>query len=282
MKYAYTLPTAKKWERPTIDSIIEDMSDEELNRVLRKALNKSMPLFRYTHRGYTPNEKPADSYYLGVFYKTNSRLKGDDLLKKMLPGNVNMDFANIGVKDRIIIYRQIGVVPAYAINPVNTYNGRYENQPRFFHIDNAIYQRMQREQYSLEPKATLDDSLELWVKGFILGLIKKEDNMYYYKDEENGDVLDDYWMPLSEYRDEAFDKFKQNKVNIRKEFNSFIDNYQKNKGDDAIKQLAEDAKTSYFDKYSQINMTMDEIKRKGNEPIRKLITDEMTFVKKEL
>ena len=282
MKYAHALPTSKNWKKTTIDSIIDKMNDDELDRTLRKALNKSMPLFRYTHRGYTPDEKPADSYYIGVYDKANTRLSNGNLLRNMLPGNVNMDFANIGVKDRIIVYRQIGVVPAYAINPVKTYNVRYENQPRFFHIDNAIYQRMQREQYSLEPKATLDDSLELWVKGFIFGLIKNENNMYYYKDEENGDVLDDYWMPLSEYRDEAFDKFKQNKINIRKEFNDFIDNYQKNKGDDAIKQLAEDAKANYFDKYSLIKMTKDEIKRKGNEPIKKLITDELNFVNKEL
>ena len=39
---------------------------------------------------------------------------------------------------------------------------------------------MQREDYNLYPKVASDDSIELWVKGFIFNLIKNENNKYYF------------------------------------------------------------------------------------------------------
>ena len=39
---------------------------------------------------------------------------------------------------------------------------------------------------------------------------------------------------------------------------------------------------NYYEKFSQINMTKEEIKKKGFEPIRLLITKELEYVKKEL
>ena len=49
-----------------------------------------------------------------------------------------------------------------------------------------------------------------------------------------------------------------------------------------MQRKVEDAKADYFTKYSQINLTKDEIKQKGFEAIRKLITEELEYVKKEL
>jgi hypothetical protein len=141
---------------------------------------------------------------------------------------------------------------------------------------------MEREEFSLVPKMAADDVLELWVKGLIFNLIKNEDDMYYYKDEEQGDPIDDYWISLSKYRDEAFEAFKRVKPNIDKAFNAYFDNYQNTRGIDALKVLVDDVKQNYFEKYSQIKMTRDEIKRKGYEPIRSLITNELNYVKKEL
>jgi hypothetical protein len=141
---------------------------------------------------------------------------------------------------------------------------------------------MQREDYNLYPKVASDDSLELWVKGFIFNLIKNEDEMYYFRSEELGDALDDNWVELSKYRDDAFDKFKLNKNIIRKEFNEYFAKYQKTKGVDNMQELIDKAKENYFDVYSQIQLTKEEVKQRGNEAIRKLITQELDFVKKEL
>jgi hypothetical protein len=106
--------------------------------------------------------------------------------------------------------------------------------------------------------------------------------MYYFRSDELGDALDDNWVELSKYRDDAFDKFKMNKNIIRKEFNEYFAKYQKTKGVDNMQELIDKAKENYFDVYSQIQLTKEEVKQRGNEAIRKLITQELDFVKKEL
>lgn len=283
LDYACTLPTARVWEKTTIDDVVNQMNEESFTHTLRMAINKSAPLFRYTYRGYTPQEKPCDNYYIGVPDKKNSRLVANDRLKELLPpGSMNLDFASIGVKDKIIIYRQIGVLPAYCITSLPSYEEKYNNCNANCHFDAAILNKMQREEYSLYPKTTVDDTLELWVKGFIFGLIKNENDKYYYQSEEFGDPLDDNWVELPKYRDEAFDAFKRNKSSIRKEFNQYFEHYQKTKGVDAMQSLIDNAKRGYLKDFSQINLTKDQIKAKGFESIRKLITHELDYVKKEL
>ena len=282
LKYTHQLRSAKELGDRTIDEMLDKLSDTDFEHLIRTAINKSAPLLKFDYKGYTPLEIPAQSYYIGVPDKKNSRLCKDDAFKNMLQGNIDVDFSNIGVRDRVIVYRQVGVYPAYCIAPLSSYKEKYDNCNCFCHIDANIYKKMQREDYDLYPKVAADDSLELWVKGFIFNLIKNEDDMYYFRSDELGDALDDNWVELSKYRDDAFDKFKMNKNIVRKEFNEYFAKYQKTKGADNMQELIDKAKENYFDVYSQIQMTKDEVKQRGNEAIRKLITQELDFVKKEL
>lgn len=282
LNYTTTLPTSREFGNKTIDDVLNRMGENEFEQILQIAINKSNPLLRYDYRGYTPMQRPANSYYIGVPDKQNSRLCKDDKFKNLLQGQIDVDFASIGVKDRVIVYRQVGVMPAYCISSLTSYKEKYDNCNCFCHFDANIYNKMQREDYSLYPKIASDDSLELWVKGFIFNLIKNEGDMYYFKSDELGDPLDDNWVELAKYRDEAFDKFKIQKGIIRKEFNDFFTQYQKTKGADNMKSLVDDAKANYLTDYSQINMTKEEIKQRGFEVIRELITNELDYVKKDL
>jgi hypothetical protein len=47
-----------------------------------------------------------------------------------------------------------------------------------------------------------------------------------------------------------------------------------------MNKILSDARQNYLEKFSQINMTKEEIKKKGFERIRQLITDEITHAKK--
>ena len=49
-----------------------------------------------------------------------------------------------------------------------------------------------------------------------------------------------------------------------------------------IEELLQDVKENYYEKYSQINLDKKQITAKGFETIRQLITEEISFVKKEL
>lgn len=279
LKYTKSLHTTKKYRETTIDDIVNKMSAEDFERMIKLAINKSLPMFRYSYRGHRPKENPRDSYYVGLPDKAHSRLVADDFFKKRIQ-NADCDFASIGVNDKIIIYRQIGVVPAYTINEVEEYRKEYEDCSADCHIDYNMEVRMQREEFSLNPKrATDDDLLDLWVKGFIFGLVKNENGEYMFQSQEHGDALDDNWVSLGKYRDEAFENFRRYKTSIRKEFTEFFENLATSKGVDAMHAILAEVHTAYLDKFSQIHMTKEEIKKHGFEKIRQLITDEINHAK---
>lgn len=280
LKYAKKLHTARNWKDTSIDDILDKMEQDEFDRIVEMAIKKAMPLFRYDYRGYMPKQRPQDSFYVGVPDKSCSRLNKDGYFKSKLTGTMDVDFASIGVNDRIIIYRQVGVVPAYTISSIADYAKEYERCNVNCHYDANLVTRMEREDFSLRPKKASDeDMLDYWVKGFIFGLIKNEGNKYYFKSQEHGDALDDFWVSLGEYRDEAFDSFRTYKNSIRKEFRDYLDSLAVSKGATAIKSVMDEVKLNYYDKFSQINMTKDQVKAKGYEKIRQLITDELAHVK---
>ena len=284
--YCMGLNSAKELGDRSIDDIVNEMSDEEFDSLLTMAIKKSEPLFRFDYHGHAPKERPTNSFYVGVLNRDDSRLKRGNAFKLKLPGNPDVDFASIGQKDRIIIYRQRGVVPAYALTGIPTYRVRYENCTNCdCHFDADIEQRMRREGYTLEPSTKNDDTLEFWVKGLIFGLIKNEDGCYYVKNEDNDSLaLNDYWESLGAYRDDAYKAFKQRLPLVADSFEKFFNNYQNSVGNDAIQRIINDVKLeqNYLQKYSQIGMTVEEIQKKGNESLKKLIVEEINYVKKEL
>ncbi len=280
LKYTHKLHTARQWRDTTIDDVLDKMPDDEFDRIIEVSIKKAMPLFRYDYRGHMPEQRPQDSFFIGVPDKVNSRLCKDDYFKTKLSGTMDIDFSSIGAKDRIIIYRLIGVVPAYAISSLPDYAREYETCKVCCHYDANLLTRMQREDFNLSPKKIGDeDLLELWVKGLIFGLVKNENGRYLFKNQEKGDALDDYWVELGNYRDEAYDSFRRYRSSIRKEFNEYLDSMEASRGAAAIKIVIDDVKQNYLEKYSQINMLKEEIKKRGNEKIADLLRKELEYVK---
>ena len=89
-------------------------------------------------------------------------------------------------------------------------------------------------------------------------------------------------MELSEYRDEAFQEFKRHIETVHDEYEAVIDGIGKKNGSEYMDKLLQDVKENYYEKYSQINLDKKQITAKGFETIRQLITEEISFVKKEL
>ena len=279
--YTSSLHTAKSWKNRTIDEVIDSMPDDEFSRLVDLSIKKSMPLFRYNYRGYQPKESPCDSFYIGVPNKKTNRLMKDNNFKNKVASNADVDFASIGDNTRIIVYRQVGVVPAYAISSINEYKKEYDSCPVSCYIDETMHTRMEREEFSLTPhRQTDEDLLDFWVKGLIFGLIKNDAaEGYMFQSQQEGDPLDDFWLPIGKYRDEAFDEFCRHKASVRKEFSDTLESMVVNQGAEAINAKLQDAKANYLSKYSQINMTKDQIRARGNEKIEALLREELVHVK---
>lgn len=285
LDFTSTLHVANVWKNKSIDDVIDAMSEEDFNELMRTAVVKSETLIRHNKYGYSSRSEPSDIYYIGVNDKTNSRLQKNNAFKSQLVGSTPVDFSSIGSKNHIIIYRQFGVFPAFNIGTLGTYEHQYHDgdQEDTYHFDAKLYLQMQRTDYALKPRKAEDDALKLWVYGLIFGLIKydEEKRKYMLKNERVGQPLDDFWVDLSEYRDQAYDLFKQlYKADARKEFTKYIISYTKKKGSVRIENLLADVRENYKDKYSQINMTNDEIRARGNEKVLMLFNEELTFAAK--
>lgn len=279
LDYTTTLPTAKKWANTTIDDVLKQMDKEnpdELDRILRMALTKASPLLNINTRGEV-GYRVAHFTYVGVPMES-SLLKENGRLEN-LAGGEKINFTRLGMNDRIIIYNQIGVVPAYFIGSLENYRQRYKNSTIFSHFDYNLYNRMQKENFSLEPvKDDGKKDIDLWVRGFIFGLIKNENGHYYVKNKQTGKALLDYWVELAPYRDDAFNAFVADIFTLRPQFKEYITTWHKDHGQDSIKQLRADVKMHYREKYSQLNMDNSELLAKGNEPIAALVEKELRFV----
>lgn len=288
----YTIHTreASQWTSLTIDDAIEKMDSEELKDVVRRALAKSEPLFPYSYQsvGIQPSKTAQHFFYIGVCDKGDNRLLKDGVVQELITTTNRPEFCSIGSKDSIIFYRQVGVVPPYVISSLKTYEGKYDTVSERVncHFDHIIEQRMVREDYSLLPEEKQDITLEIWVKGFIFGVIRNNGGTYEYIDEENEDaVLDDYWTPLSAAendRAQAFGAFKRLGESALDRLVAKMEAEHLKMGDEQYALLKDDARANYEAKFSQLNLTRDQLNSRGYEDVKRLFIEEMNFVKKEL
>lgn len=283
-KYASTIVPKNHFSQMSVNDALKQIRDNDPNlfdNILTEVIRKSEPLLRLDYKGYVSPTPAEEELYIGVENMRDSVLYQNDAMKNKIQGSIQVDFSSIGVKDRIIILRQIGAVPAFAVQSVCDCENEYRQKSDTcnFHWGKNIESRMNHENYSIMPEAKEDDTIELWVKGFIFGLIKNEDGAYFYKNESEGDELDDYWVQLKEYRDDSFNIFKSKKSIVRKEFNSHIENREKTNGSVEIEALLKDAKENYWDKYSQINLDRRKLKEREYEGVANLFRLELRYIK---
>jgi hypothetical protein len=287
LSYTKDLAAANKYKNKSVEDVLQQILNGEngksdFDRIITRSISKAMPLFRYDHDGYFPTENPSDIFYVGVHNAKDNILAEDDRFKNLITGgNPNVQFASIGMKNKVVIYRQVGVVPAYAIVGVKNFETEYKRCTGCVcHFDANILRRMEREEFEIWPKPiNNNDMLDLWVKGLIYGLIKNEGKCYYIKSESLGDALDDYWVKLAEWRDEAYDEFKRHELHVSKDFNAYIASENERVGAEATRALMEKAKAGYYDEYSQIKIQKPTLKQKGYEKVAELIRLELAHLK---
>jgi hypothetical protein len=294
LNFTKHLPDAKSWENKTIDSVLDALSEEKFREYIRIATEKAKPLLKIDGRGHTvTNGKVLEQainkyYYVGLPNHEASRFTRDNTFLKLQPAEMDISFITTGRHDRVILYRQEGVIPAFAIHPIESYLYEYErciNTPGTPspHFDVNIKAKMEDEDYSLYPKAKEDNDIEFWVKGFIFGFIKYAEKKYWYKDWKKGKALQEYWISTGETtRDKAYEKFKRDIANLREQYTKKIEDKTNTDGKAATNKLIEQIRNNYFEGFAQCEVSMDTIKKKGYEKIAALIEEEMQYVENKL
>lgn len=281
LDFSYFSPKAEKIGTKDINDIMNAMGQDEFDELVKRLVAKASPLLPHNYHGYK-NGNPSVNYYIGVSDFELSRLKKDDYFKTNIRQAADVNFSKIGMKDRLIIFSQMSPIPPFAISSMDLCKTEYDNplQTISFHIDTNWMKEMGRQHYSMEPGGIADDSLEIWVKGFMFGFIKNEGGMYKYLDEGNEEYfLDDYWVELAQYRDDAFRKFEDLSSSISEQFNAKIAELEKEKGAPFVRDIISDAKNNYWEKYSQIGFTKQELKDPHLVGTKEQIVREIEFVR---
>ena len=286
LQHTYNLDRAKEIGNMDINDVLVLLNKNgSFEDLVRSMAAKASPLLLHNFLGYI-DKKPAINYYIGVNRFEDSLLKRDDYFKNNVEEAGDVNFSNIGMKDRIIVFSQMNPIPPFAIDSISNKCKREYEDPEndiCFHISTTILNEMKKTGYRLEP-GNGDNALELWVKGFIFGLIKNEDGTYKYIDEENGDSLWDYWIDLGKYRDEAYKTFKERKSSIEDQFKKKIFNIISVNGLPYVQDIYNRAKEDYIENYSQLGFSKEYLREhiKEYKGTVDLIREEMEFVKKQL
>lgn len=280
-RFSKELPKALEYRNRNINEVLSSYSEEELNKIIKELIVKSNPLWSYNYKGHVINRQHHEAFIIGV-PNVNSSIINKEALSNILESNQRADFNSTNMQDRIVIYRMEATVPAYAVSNMTLYKERKESSRISHHIDANWLLRMEREGFDIYPTKREDHSLEYWVTGFIYNFIKYENDNYLAYSEEEGDPIEDYWIELGNYRDEAFIEFKR--LKLQDEFKSMINNKIGDLGEIENQKLIKEvtASTNYNEHYSKKNFENSDLKDSKMIKVKELFSDEINFVKKVL
>ena len=282
--YTANLKECEVIKSQTIDDILNKMSKEDFEDVIRRAANHSLPFLNIDDHGILLKSTnrtvgQAEQFYICVPNEATCRLTKGGYYRDIINAEMAEPIST-GLNDRIIIYRQKRPVPALAIGGLDTLKLPYDkDQERVsFHFDEVLQKRMNDEEYSFQPKKqNQDEAVMAWTMGCILDLVKFDQGVYWFFDDTISVIAgpEDQWVNThSAYRDRAFEKFCSNDHLIKQ----YTDKFRMHLDEIGKKQTAElekDVMENYFSNYSHCQLTINTIRTgRGYEETNKLITAE--------
>lgn len=275
MRFIHTLPKVKEYMTMTVDDALDKLSDDELKKLIGKAVKKSLPLLPYTLRGFDADlrERPVECYYIGIANKNRSRLTKDNLFQNIVSDAKDIQFSEVGLDNRVIIYRQLGVVPAFTVKALDSYEAEYErwenDKHASSHWDYNLCKRMTEERFNLSPKDEVSAThlLETWINAIILGLIKfnTTSNKYQIKSRGmGGRALRGWMVDMGSSRQDALRYLEDNIDVLGAEIRQTIHDMDVPGPENPIRILSEKAVKScqdntYLQEVSQCPISMENI-----------------------
>ncbi len=292
MRFIRTLPAVRKYEAMTVDDALDALSEEELRTLIGKAVKKSLPLLPYTLHGFDADlrERPVECYYVGVANKNRSRLTRDNLFQNLVPNAKDIQFSEVGLANRVIIYRQLGVIPAFTVKALDNYEAEYdcwETNKRFgSHWDANLCKRMAKERFVIEPKDEVSKALllETWVDAVIFDLMKYNAATGRYQIKSKGmggRALKNWMVDMGSSREEAFRYLEDNIDVLNAEIRQAVHDMDVPGPENPIRRLSEQAieackNNSYLETVSKCPISLENIEHYPAE--MDLIEKEMNFI----
>lgn len=288
-KYALTLQGRKKWKETTINDIMSQMPADRRSAIVNDAIHKSLPMLRYSYGAYeakkSPNA-PATYFFIGVADKNNTSVNQAEV-SQLVGSHKKVTISSTGATDRIIVYQQVGVLPAFTIfeNDVN-YLPEYEqynaDNNGKSHWDINMLKQMVDERFSFYPRQAQNEKeiMSYWASSIIYGMVERTESGYIVASKGlGGRPIENYRVAMGSSRSDAYFFFKDNFDVLKRECDSFVarldipgpDNQLRVKMQ-AVKQSVDDG--TYAEK--QTGMPLDVLKTYPND--YELVDKEIEYI----
>jgi hypothetical protein len=286
LKYADGLSGATEWKNKNIDSVLNELKANDLTKfmdIIRRATSKAKPILPINcndkyNSGRPVNAKNQISQYLvGVpDTATCPIITPDNCFKEMQKVDDNPTYYSTGMNDRIIIYRVDGIIPAYSVGAVRSFQNPYDTAiktGKLPHFDNDIFERMKNDKFSIFPKDNDDEAYRYWVFGLIFDCfvkVRKEDGIYYYynPNDETITALGKGWISTqTTKRKNAFDQFASQLPDFKNEYENIMTSLV-NSNSAAIIAKIQEAMTPVSDEGTETCKYLTEPKKYSKSPYK--------------
>lgn len=227
-----------------IIKILQSINEKgTLRELLVDVVNRARPLMDISTYGKTEELKPEEFTIVSLPGADANETK---FIREILENEFhdkNLQFVSIIDANRIIVYRQLGVIPPYYLKGVSSgKNGEYN---RFSCEEDYKTLKSSRFNYSPFTKNTYEkaiekgghtldsflgaisdsDNIEMWVSGFILGMFsRKSDGEYRFVSSAGEIDMSDpnlkTYINLGKTRAEAFSRFEGLDDSVKREFSN--------------------------------------------------------------
>lgn len=275
----------------TIDDVLRELkrtNPQKVKGYLERLKVLASPLWGYNPQGYNESEVQLDRFVIvGVNNRDTDLLCVDsDFNTYFDEGTNKTNFASTNQHDRIYVMVVEDLLPIYAVNNFTTYQKDAENKElrnvnMANYIDEKLHNRMMSENFSVLPKIEKDNMLEMWVYGFVFGLIKfdEEKETYWLRSKRKGSAIRQFRFDLNKQRDVAFDLFKSE--GFAKELEDTFNEKIRREGRDAFENIISQIKEkfTYMDEYAQLSrLEKENLEEPRFHAVRRLLEQEITLM----
>lgn len=225
--YTSRLTGAQEYISKTVDDVLKGLDKDNLTSLCERAIKKSMPLLMTDDRGYQHKDQaaPFDNYFVGV-NTDGGVLANNDFFKNLIPEPAaNLSFVPVGLKDRVIIFHQTGVYPAFMVQAIDDFNLEYdryeEERPGTSHWDYGLYRRFRTKRFDIWPAnpVTQAEIDRCWTQALLFGIITKDDrDQFFIASRALGGIpIEKFKVKMGDTRYGAYTYFAENFTFIKGE-----------------------------------------------------------------
>lgn len=272
----------------SIDSVLQNLPEEQVKAYLDHLKTLASPLWTYNTQGYNDRDLELDHFIIvGVGNRNTSVLSQSPLYNTHFDTNKHQaSFASTNQNDRVYLLVVEDLLPIYAVNNFTAYLRDTEDKLSrgrvgANYLDEKLYNRMNAENFSVIPTIESDDVLQYWVWGFVFGFIHYDEaeKKYWVRSKAHGDALRKYRYDLSNQRDVAYDMFKSEHLykEVEEGLNRQIDRSGRQTIEDKINEIK--AEESYLDSYAQLSpWERSNLNEQNFQAVRRLLEQEIALM----